>query len=89
MSITIIPGTPAVPAVAAVPATPPKITAELTLHQALIIACLDGAMSPDCSVGFYRELNDHPLYAKYRARRDWMRNNPGQRQFFPDYTPGV
>lgn len=86
MSITITQGTPYVPSVEA---TPTVVTATLTLHQALIIAAFDGALSGDEPLGFYEELGEHPLYEKYKAERERITERTSDVGRFTNYTGGL
>ena len=77
---TLVPGTPAIAA------TPTKVSVTLTLHQALIIAVLDGDLHPATGLGFYHNLKEHPLYAEYRKRRQKIDIGAVRRRHYPDLT---
>ena len=74
MPVTHVPAKPAVTKIVEVsPATPEKYVLELTLHQALCLAALSGGTGGPIDAddgGLWSALNEHPLYAGYRAERE-------------------
>lgn len=68
MSFELTPATPAVTQTVMVkPAMPAMVTVTVPLHEALILAAVQGAATGQSPSTFYGGLRDHALFAEYYA----------------------
>ena len=66
MSFELTPAKPAVTqTVTLKPAVPATVTATVSLHEALLLAAVQGASTGKCPLTFYEGLKDHALFAEY------------------------
>ena len=68
MSFELTPAKPAVTqTVTLKPATPATVTVTVSLHEALILAAVQGAATGQCPSTFYTGLKGHALFEGYYA----------------------
>lgn len=66
MSFELTPAKPAVTQTVTIkPATPATVTVTVSLHEALVLAAVQGASTGQCPDTFYNGLKGHSLFAGY------------------------